>query len=91
MWKILEKRFASISCSLVLGLRDELMSLKKGTKTIDSFFQRIKEICDKLSAIVVCVDEEELIHLALKRHFLLSMMHFALQSRPEMMCLVLKN
>jgi len=66
VWKILEKCFASISCSHVLGLRDELMSLKKGTKTIDSFFQRIKEICDKLSAIVVCVDEEELIHLALK-------------------------
>lgn len=33
---------------------------------MDSFFQRIKEIRDKLVAIVVCVDEEELIHLALE-------------------------
>ena len=41
------------------------MSLKKGSETIDSFFQRIKEIRDKLS-VVVCVDEEELIHLALE-------------------------
>ena len=33
---------------------------------MDSFFQRIKEIRDKLGAIVVYVDEEELIHLALE-------------------------
>ena len=38
VWKILNKRFASISRSHILGLRNELMSLKKGTETIDSFF-----------------------------------------------------
>lgn len=38
VWKILEKRFASISRSHILGLRDELISLKKGTESIDSFF-----------------------------------------------------
>ena len=42
------------------------MSLKKSSESMDSFFQRIKEIRDKLVAIVVCVDEEELIHLALE-------------------------
>ncbi|XP_030958398.1 uncharacterized protein LOC115980270 [Quercus lobata] len=55
-WKIREQAF----------LRDELMSIKKGSKSMDSFFQRIEEVRDKLGAVAVCVDEEELIHLALK-------------------------
>lgn len=42
------------------------MSLKKSSECIDSFFQRIKEIRDKLGVVVVCVDEEELILLALE-------------------------
>ena len=33
---------------------------------MNSFFQRIKEIHDKLGAVAVCVDEEKLIHLALE-------------------------
>ena len=63
---MIEKRIASISHSHVLSLRDELMSIKKGLESMDSFFQRIKEVRDKLGAVVVCVDEEELIHLVLK-------------------------
>ena len=42
------------------------MSIKKGLESMDSFFQRIKEVRDKLGAIVVFVDEEELIHLVLE-------------------------
>ena len=42
------------------------MSLKKGSESMNTFFQRIKEIRDKLGAVIVCVDEEELIHLALE-------------------------
>ena len=42
------------------------MSIKKGLESMDSFFQRIKEVRDKLGAVVVCVDEEELIHLVLE-------------------------
>ena len=56
VWKILEKRFASVSRSHILSLRNELMSLKKGLESMNSFFQRIKEIRDKLGAVVVCVD-----------------------------------
>ena len=63
---MLEKRFASVSLSHVLILRDELMSIKKVSESMDSFFQRIKEVRDKLGAVAVCVDEEELIHLALE-------------------------
>ena len=42
------------------------MSIKKGLESMDSFFQRIKEVRDKLGAVVVCVDEEKLIHLVLE-------------------------
>nr|XP_023872202.1 uncharacterized protein LOC111984811 [Quercus suber] len=66
VWKILEKRFASVSRSHILSLRNELMSLKKGSKSTNTFFQQIKQIRDKLGAVAVCVDEEELIHLALE-------------------------
>ena len=66
VWKILEKRFASVSRSYILSLRNELMNLKKGSKSMNTFFQRIKEIRDKLGVVTVCVDEEELIHLALE-------------------------
>ena len=33
---------------------------------MDSFFPGIKEIRDKLGVVAICVDEEELIHLALE-------------------------
>ena len=66
VWNVLEKRFASVSRSHVLSLRNELLSIKKGPKSMDNFFQRIKEARDRLSSIVVFVDEEELIHLFLK-------------------------
>ena len=64
VWKILEKCFSSVSRSHILSLRNELMSLKKGSESMNSFFQRVKEIRDKLGAVAVCVDEEELIYLA---------------------------
>ena len=41
------------------------MNLKKGSKSMNTFFQRIKEILDKLGVVTVCVDEE-LIRLALE-------------------------
>ena len=55
-----------MSRSHLLSLRDELISIKKGSESMDSFFQRIKEIRDKFRVVAVCVNEEELIHLALK-------------------------
>ena len=42
------------------------MSIKKGSESIDSFFQRIKEVRDRLSSVAVVIDEEELIHLVLE-------------------------
>lgn len=57
------------------------MNLKKGPKSINTFFQRIKEIRNKLGVVVVCVDEEELIHLALE----------ALPSEYDVFCLAIRT
>ena len=61
----MEKLFASVSRSHILCLRNELMSLKKGLESMNTFFQRNKER-DKLGVVIVCVDVEELIYLALE-------------------------
>ena len=58
-----EKRFASVSRSHVLSLRNELLSIKKGPENIDTFIQRFKEVREKLSSIAVFIDEEELIQI----------------------------
>ena len=63
---MLEKRFAFVSHSHVLSLRNELLSIKKGPESMDNFFQRIKEARDRLSSVAVFIDEEELIHLVLE-------------------------
>nr|POF09221.1 hypothetical protein CFP56_18094 [Quercus suber] len=65
VWKILEKRFASISRSSMMSFRNELNAVKKGTDTIDAYFQKIKQIRDRLAAVSVFLDDEELLHIAL--------------------------
>jgi hypothetical protein len=44
----------------------ELQSIKKGNETISSYLQRIKTVRDKLSAVGVHSDHEELLHVILK-------------------------
>ena len=39
--------------------------MKKGTDTIDGYFQKSKQIRDKLTVISVFLDDEELLHIAL--------------------------
>ncbi|KAL0003958.1 hypothetical protein SO802_011519 [Lithocarpus litseifolius] len=59
------KRFASVSRSHVMSLRNELSAVKKGTDTIDGYFQKIKQIQDKLAVVSIFLDDEELLHIAL--------------------------
>ena len=66
VWNVPEKRFDPVSRSHVLSLRNELLSIKKGFESIDSFFQTTKEVKNKLSFVVVFIDEEQLIHLVLE-------------------------
>ena len=44
----------------------ELHNTKKGNNTITEYLQRIKEIRDKLAAVTIEVDDEELLHIILK-------------------------
>ena len=63
---MLEKRFASLSRSHVMSLQNELNAIKKGVDSIDGYFQKIKQARDRLAAIFVFVDDEELLHIILE-------------------------
>ena len=65
VWKVLEKRFASVSRSHVMSLRNELNAIKKGVDSIEGYFQKIKQVIDRLVAVSVFVDDEELLHIIL--------------------------
>ena len=65
VWKVLEKRFAFVSRSHVMNLRNELKAIKKGVDSIDGYFQKIKQARDRLVAVSVFVDDEELLHIIL--------------------------
>ena len=43
----------------------ELNAIKKGVDSIDGYFQKIKQARDRLVAISVFVDDEELLHIIL--------------------------
>ena len=65
VWKVSEKIFASVSRSHMMSLRNELNAIKKGVDSIDGYFQKIKQARDRLVAISVFVDDEELFHVIL--------------------------
>ena len=64
VWKLSKKRFASISRSHVMSLWNELSAIKKGIDSIDGYFQKIKQVRDKLPAVSVFLDEE-LLHITI--------------------------
>ena len=66
VWKVLENRFSSISRSHVMNLKGELHNVKKGFDSVDAYLQKIKVIRDKLMAVGVLLDDEELFHVAIK-------------------------
>jgi transposase InsO family protein len=67
VWNTLEERFTSTARSSVLNLKLELQSIKKsGNESVSSYLQRIKSVRDKLSAVGVHSDQEELTHVILK-------------------------
>ena len=66
VWKVLENRFSSVSRSHFMNLKSELHDLKKGSDTVDVYLQKIKVVRDKLLAVEVIVDDEELLHIAIK-------------------------
>ena len=66
VWKVLEYRFSSISRSRVLNLKGELHNMKKGSNSVDVYLQKIKVVRGKLLAVGVFLDDEELLHIAIK-------------------------
>ena len=49
-----------------MNLKGELHNVKKGSDSIDVYLQKIKVIRDKLMAVGVILDDEELLHVAIK-------------------------
>uniref|UniRef100_A0A2N9FAD2 Uncharacterized protein n=1 Tax=Fagus sylvatica TaxID=28930 RepID=A0A2N9FAD2_FAGSY len=66
VWKTLEQRFTSTSRANVLNLKIELHNLKKGSESISSYLQKVKNTRDKLVAVGTLIDNEELLHIILK-------------------------
>ena len=66
VWKVLENRFSLVSRSHIMNLKSKLHNLKKGSDTVDVYFQKIKVVRDKLLAVGVIVNDEELLHIAIK-------------------------
>ena len=66
VWDRLEDKFTCTARANVLNLKLELQGNKKGNESINSYLQRIKNTRDKLSAVGVLVDNEELLHMILK-------------------------
>lgn len=66
VWKVLENRFSSISILHVMNFKGELRNIKKGTDSMDLYLQKIKVVRDKLLVVGVIVDDEELLHIAIK-------------------------
>jgi hypothetical protein len=65
VWDTLEKRFTSFSRSNILSLKRDLHSIKKNSDSINVYMQKIKECKDKLEAVGVFVEDEELLHIVL--------------------------
>uniref|UniRef100_A0A2N9HVI9 Integrase catalytic domain-containing protein n=1 Tax=Fagus sylvatica TaxID=28930 RepID=A0A2N9HVI9_FAGSY len=66
VWNTLEERFTSTARANVLNLKMELQSVRKGNESITTYLQRVKTVSDKLSAVGVHTDHEELLHVILK-------------------------
>ena len=66
VWNTLDQRFTSTSKANILNLKLELQSLKKGSETVNGFLLKIKIARDKLLAVGVVVDNEELLCMVLR-------------------------
>ena len=58
VWNALERRFSSQSRSNILELKTKLQTISKGSDSIDSYIQRIKELKDNLASVSMIVDDE---------------------------------
>ena len=48
-----------------MNLKGEILNIKKGTDSVDLYLEKINVVKDKLMAVCILVDDEELLHIAL--------------------------
>ena len=58
MWEFLEEAYRKATNDKEFQLKQQLQSVKLGTKTIDEYIKEFKGICDGLAAIHKPVDED---------------------------------
>lgn len=61
IWLALERRYASLSRSNILQLKNELQTMKKRSDSIDEYLQKMKNIRDKLTVANSYVDDEDML------------------------------
>ena len=67
VWSILEKHYTSASRSNILNLKMDLHNIKKETNdSVNTFLQKVKDARDRLAAMGVQIDNEEILHIVLK-------------------------
>ena len=49
-----------------MNLKGEFHNVRKGLNSVDTYLQKTKVIRDKLMAVGVFLDDEELLHVAIK-------------------------
>ena len=62
----MEQRFTSTSRANILNPKFDFQGIKKGNESVNSFMQKIKIARDKLLAVGVSIDNEELICMVLR-------------------------
>lgn len=65
-WLALEAAFSHASTSRANQLREQLLSLRRGSLSVQDYGKKFKTICDQLSAIGRSVDESDKSHLFLR-------------------------
>ena len=73
-----------------MNLKGELHNLKKGSDTVDVYLQKIEVVKEKFLVVGVIVDDEELLHIAIKGS-LKSTMHSDQLSELVVLSLVLMS
>lgn len=67
MWTALESTFSAQSSARVVQLRTQLQTIRKGSSSLDEYFQRIKSLADALAVIRQPVSESDLVLYNLTR------------------------
>ncbi|KAL5731291.1 hypothetical protein ACHQM5_004036 [Ranunculus cassubicifolius] len=62
LWISLDKRFAALSRSHILHLKNRLQTMRKGSSSIDNYLQQIKEIADNLAASGSPIPDSDLVY-----------------------------